>query len=130
VLTSISKPKIGCPREENLESSEKLRGAKVLGEITRTYLWDSDSPKNPCPVLLVEGKGGKPSMVIDGSGAARLIRDRKTSKWSNSGEYVFLNSRLYYLSDKPFEEPLSKVFELYERAIAEATPAQLAAANK
>jgi hypothetical protein len=125
VLDTIKRPIVGMPPKSFGDSDELFKGAKVLVSVERTYVREGYSGK-AVPVLCVEGRMSDPAMLIDASGQARLVRDRKTSSWSGTGECVYFNKKKYFLSDKPFEEPISKVLALYEQAIAELTPAQKA----
>ncbi len=65
-------------------------------------------------VLAVEASG-KPTMLITADGKARLVR-RKARQTFNE-KHVYASKRTFHVAT-PFEQPLSVIVSVYEKALA------------
>lgn len=66
-------------------------------------------------VLAVESHG-KPTMLITADGKARLVRPK--ARQSFNEKQVYVSGRTWHVAT-PFEQPLSVIVSVYEKALAE-----------
>lgn len=120
MLDQIRQPKIDqhSRGSNNRDKFPPVTVNRVTAGISDAYVaeWDGYEYHR---ILEVNGRCDQPKMLIDAKGNARLVRKRKSSAIDSYNKYVYLNSKVYHLSDTPFEEPASKIFALYELALSE-----------
>lgn len=110
IIREVSHGRKMCPRAPSNREEESDRG-----QYCTRLRGHPDRSKAEGRVLVVESRNG-PTLLIDESGDARLIRSRERQGYPYERN-VYVDRRKRFL-EHPFEQPMSSVIQFYQEAVA------------